>query len=80
MKQKVWRQVEDFTVTSGVKRWVYLSLYLAEELMGAKVPDEFLKRLKPSVMNNSNRSQGTGDSYQGAGCPLSNTFKGSLLA
>lgn len=46
------RQVEDITVTSGVKRGVYLSLFLAKELLGAKVPGEILKRLKPSFMNN----------------------------
>ncbi len=46
-----WQLFEDVTIRSGVKRGVFLSLFLAKELLGAKVPGETLKTLEPSTMS-----------------------------
>lgn len=50
-----WQPFENITRRSGVERGVYLTLLLARDLLGAKVPDEILKTLAPSTMDDQIR-------------------------
>ena len=42
-----WEQVQDRALEWGVKKYVYLTLQLARELLGASVPDTVLAALEP---------------------------------
>jgi hypothetical protein len=46
-----WRQVEDRAAEWGIAKHVYLTLYLAKELLGAAVPVRALAALKPRTFD-----------------------------
>lgn len=49
--QLIWEEVIDCAVEWGFKHSVFLTLELAEELVGAKVPRYVIKNLKPNEFN-----------------------------
>ena len=69
-----WRAVADQAVCNGWQRGVYLALRLAQELVGAKIPDYVLERLRPADMTDTLlatvRSQVFGDKRIAASIPV----------